>query len=99
MNRTRARENGGAIARATRIWGNCAIEARGALRRQGVRGDTRTLDVIASGQRGHAVPQGLAAFALELRAKGVPVAEIERRIVYAAEQMVRAVCVDGPLAA
>ena len=103
MPRARGARSGGAIARAERAWGECALDARTTLRRRGVRGDLRNLDEIASGRRGHAVPQGLVSFAMGLSASGLPLLEIESRVVAAALSMVRAACnegaADGPHAA
>lgn len=88
-----------AIARAAKLWGACALEARAALRKQGVAGDLPRLDEYASGRRGSSVPTGLAMFARELKDKGVPRDQTEARVAYAVQQIVRVIYQDEPLRA
>lgn len=80
-----------AIQRAQRIWGDAALHARHHMREVGVEGTLRTMDELASGRRGVAVPKGLATFAMEMASAGIATHEIERTITIAVMQIVRSV--------
>lgn len=77
-----------AVERARRAWADMARETRTDLRAMGVHGPLRRLDDATSGTRGRAVPQGMAALALEMRAHGVPRAEAAERLTHFAQDIV-----------
>lgn len=80
---------GTALDRACRAWQTNAVLIRGGLRRMGVHGPLRTLDEIASGERGVAAPKGMAMLAYEMAAAGCSVEEREERLVAMARMMAR----------
>jgi hypothetical protein len=86
---------GRALVKAQRIWRTEAAVIRGALREQGVRGDLRTLDLMASGTRGVSAPIGLTRFAIEMRDHGLSEAAIVARLTHVAEQIAALVCHDS----
>lgn len=86
---------GRAILRAQRIWQAEAAVIRGELRRRGVRGDLRTLDVMASGARGVAAPTGLTRVALEMRDHGLSEELTVARLTHVAQQIAQSVYHDG----
>ena len=88
-----------ALSRACRIWQCRAAIDRGDRRREGVHGPLRTLDEIASGQRGKAAPKGIAMWAMELYAAGASTEEVTTRVTETARLIALAVRADGPDAA
>lgn len=88
-----------ALKRAQRIWGDAALHARHTARAAGTRGELRTLDEVASGRRGVAVPKGLATFALEMAQAGIAHEQIEATITVAVMQIVRSVTLRNDSAA
>jgi hypothetical protein len=76
-----------------------AVETRTHLRELGVHGQLRHLDAAASGSRGKAVPKGMAALALEMRAHGVTREEASARLQHFAADLVALVYHDAPPAA
>ena len=86
---------GRALVKAQRIWRTEAAVIRGELRGQGVRGDLRTLDLMASGTRGVSAPIGLTRVAIEMRDHGLSEAAIVARLTHVAEQIAALVCHDG----
>lgn len=78
-----------ALNRACKAWQCNAVLIRGGLRRMGVHGPLRTLDEIASGERGVAVPKGMAMLAYEMAANGCSVEEREERLVELARMFAR----------
>ena len=69
-----------AVERARRVWADMARETRCELRSMGVHGALRNLTEATSGTRGKAAPQGLYAFAREMRDNGIPMQEAAERL-------------------
>jgi hypothetical protein len=86
---------GKALVKAQRIWQTEAAVIRGELRQRGVRGDLRTLDLMASGTRGVSAPIGLTRVAIEMRDHGLSEAAIVARLTHVAEQIAALVCHDS----
>ena len=86
---------GRALVKAQRIWQTEAAVIRGELRQRGVRGDLRTLDLMASGTRGVAAPIGLTRVAIEMRDHGLSEAAAVARLTHVAQQIAQLVYHDG----
>ena len=87
--------NGKALMQAQRIWQTEAAVIRGELRERGVRGDLRTLDLMASGTRGVSAPIGLTRVAIEMRDHGLSEAATVARLTHVAQQIAQLVYHDG----
>lgn len=85
----------GALLRACRVWQTEAAVIRNDLRTQGVHGDLRTLDEIASGRRGLNAPTQLTKLAMEMRQHGIPEAAAMARLTHVAQQITALVYHDG----
>lgn len=83
-----------ALNRACKAWQCQAALVRGGLRRMGVHGELRTLDLVAAGRRGKSAPRGLAMFAHELYAAGATREEVIERLTDAARMI--ALAMDEP---
>lgn len=86
---------GKALMQAQRIWQTEAAVIRGELRERGVRGDLRTLDLMASGTRGVSAPIGLTRVAIEMRDHGLSEEAIVARLTHVATQIAALVCHDA----
>lgn len=87
-----------AIDRACQAWQCVASVTRRDARSNGVTGQLRQLDELASGRRGRSAPTQLSHLAAEMRSVGVSRAEASERLRGVADLIV-ALTYDGPEAA
>ena len=86
---------GRALMKAQRLWQTEAAVIRGDLRRRGVSGPLRTLDLMASGTRGVSAPIVLTRVAIEMRDHGISEAAAIARLTHVAQQIAQLVYHDG----
>jgi hypothetical protein len=88
-----------AIDRACIAWRTVASVTRADARDNGVHGELRQLDEVASGHRGKAAPKGIHMLAREMRAAGIPFDEAAGRLCDVALHIAQMAYAGGPEAA